>query len=246
MCSQGQPAGRTRCALSGQEQRKLRVIYESCARDLARIAAALLRSVGADEGDDAVQEAFMAFACRAVQGELRCLDNRRVAEIPDAEMAGYALGCRAYLKRVVVHKCWEFCRRARQRPKPGSPWLATAVVVCDPAERLRADELAARLEEAVDGLSPKLRVTVVLRHFGCCSQEEIAAVLDIPVGTVKSRLHYAYRRLKAALARQQEETIPGGRVRQPAEPHVMLNTPLRTSAGKRPQGNPAAGIVSLQ
>lgn len=217
---EGQLVGKRPCALTGGEQRKLRFLYESCARDLVRIAGALLRSVCADEGEDAVQEAFMAFACQAVQGRLRCLDNRRVIEIADAELAGYAAGCRAYLKRVVVHKCWEFCRRVRQRPKTGSPWLATAVVVCDPGEGLRARELAACLEEAVARLSPGLQVAVVLRHFGRCSQEEIAAVLDIPVGTVKSRLHHAYRRLRATIeghgAEEPSLSAGCGRPRSPA------------------------------
>jgi RNA polymerase sigma-70 factor (ECF subfamily) len=43
------------------------------------------------------------------------------------------------------------------------------------------------------------RAVVVLKHFAGLSDEEIAEALDIPVGTVRSRLHYSIRSLRAAL-----------------------------------------------
>ncbi len=50
------------------------------------------------------------------------------------------------------------------------------------------DEVA----NAIRALSPPLREVVVLRYFADKTVEEIAATLDIPVGTVKSRLHNAH------------------------------------------------------
>ncbi|GGG01742.1 RNA polymerase sigma factor [Paenibacillus aceti] len=48
----------------------------------------------------------------------------------------------------------------------------------------------------VDRLPTKLRQVIVLRYYQDCSYEEIAASLDIPVGTAKSRHHLAIRRLR--------------------------------------------------
>jgi RNA polymerase sigma-70 factor, ECF subfamily len=68
-----------------------------------------------------------------------------------------------------------------------------------PEGTVEAQELAVELEKRVMSLPPKYRETVVLRHVGGRSYDEIAAVLDIPLGTVKFRLHRAYRLLKERL-----------------------------------------------
>jgi RNA polymerase sigma-70 factor (ECF subfamily) len=58
-----------------------------------------------------------------------------------------------------------------------------------------ADELS----QAFIKLSAEHRAVVVLSHFADLTASEIASTLDIPVGTVKSRLHHALRALRAAL-----------------------------------------------
>jgi RNA polymerase sigma-70 factor (ECF subfamily) len=56
------------------------------------------------------------------------------------------------------------------------------------------------------------RAVVVLKHYAGLSNEEIAAALDIPEGTVRSRLHYSLRTLRAALEADQRPTPrEGGR-----------------------------------
>ena len=64
-----------------------------------------------------------------------------------------------------------------------------------------ADQLfeAILVEEALASLSTDHRGVVVRAYFGGLSVAEIAAELDIPEGTVKSRLHYALRALRLAL-----------------------------------------------
>jgi RNA polymerase sigma-70 factor (ECF subfamily) len=53
---------------------------------------------------------------------------------------------------------------------------------------------------ALDTLSEPLQTAVLLRHFtDCCSYDRIAAACDVPVGTVRSRLNEARRRLTARL-----------------------------------------------
>jgi RNA polymerase sigma-70 factor (ECF subfamily) len=57
------------------------------------------------------------------------------------------------------------------------------------------NEHQALVRDAVDGLSEHLRAVVVLSYYQGMKYKEIADVLGIPVGTVKSRLHTAIRRL---------------------------------------------------
>ena len=64
------------------------------------------------------------------------------------------------------------------------------------AETQDADDEVAN---AIRALSPPLREVVVLRYFADKTVEEIAVALDIPVGTVKSRLHHAREALVGLL-----------------------------------------------
>ena len=57
---------------------------------------------------------------------------------------------------------------------------------------------------AVDTLTPKHRIVVVLHYMNGLNLAEIAHVVDCPLGTVKSRLHYALRRLRAHLSAHPE------------------------------------------
>lgn len=61
-------------------------------------------------------------------------------------------------------------------------------------------ELQEMVAKVLDALRFEHRVVVVLYYLNEFSVEEIAHILDCPVGTVKSRLHYARRRLKELLS----------------------------------------------
>jgi RNA polymerase sigma-70 factor, ECF subfamily len=64
---------------------------------------------------------------------------------------------------------------------------------------------------AVDELGPKHRLVVVLHYLNGLNLTEIAEVVDCPIGTVKSRLHYALRRLRTHLAAHPEFGIEPSR-----------------------------------
>lgn len=68
---------------------------------------------------------------------------------------------------------------------------ATADAPAEPADPALRDALA--------GLSPQIRECVALRFFADLPLEAIAAVQDVPLGTVKSRLHGAMSQLRRAL-----------------------------------------------
>lgn len=56
------------------------------------------------------------------------------------------------------------------------------------------------LREALAGLAPELREAVALRFYADLSLEQIAAAQDVPLGTVKSRLHSAMGKLRDSLS----------------------------------------------
>ena len=68
-----------------------------------------------------------------------------------------------------------------------------------PSSLAELAELRRVVLAAVETLGPKHRVVVVLHYLNGLNLAEIAEVVECPVGTVKSRLHYALRRLRAYL-----------------------------------------------
>ncbi len=62
-----------------------------------------------------------------------------------------------------------------------------------------SNESAARVEQAVTELDEEFRVVLVLRDVEEMDYSQIAEVLDVPVGTVKSRLHRARTVLRQSL-----------------------------------------------
>jgi RNA polymerase sigma-70 factor (ECF subfamily) len=71
----------------------------------------------------------------------------------------------------------------------------------DPSAAVEQSELEAALHRAVAELPDDGRIVVVLRDLEGLSYEEIAAALDLPLGTVRSRLHRARTDLKDKLER---------------------------------------------
>ena len=69
----------------------------------------------------------------------------------------------------------------------------------EPEEVLDREEAAGLAREMVDGLPESLREVVVLYFFNEMKYAEISEVLELPMGTVKSRLHRAVRRMAADL-----------------------------------------------
>lgn len=73
--------------------------------------------------------------------------------------------------------------------------------VCSSMER---EELSALVQQAVDELSPRLREILLLAYFQRMSYAQIAEVVGIPLGTVKSRLHAAVASFAKAWQQQLE------------------------------------------
>jgi RNA polymerase sigma-70 factor (ECF subfamily) len=88
----------------------------------------------------------------------------------------------------------------RKAPPPALP-----LAEHDVGEETNGDDFteddAARVHAALNDLAPEHREVLVLRFLEGMSYEEIADVVGDPLGTVKSRIHYAKRALRAALER---------------------------------------------
>ena len=70
----------------------------------------------------------------------------------------------------------------------------------EPLARVEKDEIVRLARAAVDRLDDPHRMVFVLAHYGGMKYRDIGGVLEIPVGTVKSRMAAAERRLREALA----------------------------------------------
>ncbi len=68
-----------------------------------------------------------------------------------------------------------------------------------PAHRAAVGELSSQVHLALDALTPEHREVVILHELHELTYAECAAVLNVPLGTVKSRLSYAFRRLRGSL-----------------------------------------------
>ncbi|HEV7224198.1 MAG TPA: sigma-70 family RNA polymerase sigma factor [Pirellulales bacterium] len=68
-----------------------------------------------------------------------------------------------------------------------------------PEDRLERQELAGQVQAALAKLTQEHRAIVVLRELDGCDYETIGAILDLPVGTVRSRLHRARMQLRTEL-----------------------------------------------
>lgn len=151
------------------------------------------------DAEDMTQETFIR-ACRA-------LPQYEIREGTSFE---------AWLYRIAVNCCRSRMRRKWYQvlpwPEPAPQLVAS--VDSQPDRRLEQDEWRNEVLKAIDTLGEKHRLVVILRYYAGLSNEEIARILDIPSGTVRSRLHTARQRLKALLASLEREQQPGLRKRK--------------------------------
>ncbi len=115
-----------------------------------------------------------------------------------------------WLYRIAVNLSYDYLRRHKRRS-----WLAPLEnfanyligadnpAVASPEKQVEREELQAIVRAGIADLNVKHRVVIVLHYLQGFSLEEIAYILDCPVGTVKSRLHYARKVLKRRFERNQ-------------------------------------------
>jgi RNA polymerase sigma-70 factor, ECF subfamily len=70
----------------------------------------------------------------------------------------------------------------------------------NPEELLEARQLGAEIERGIDRLRPEYRTAILLRHVEGRPYEEIAEIMSVPLGTVKTYIHRARHELRETLA----------------------------------------------
>jgi RNA polymerase sigma factor (sigma-70 family) len=157
------------------------VIYDRYAATLYRYAH---QRIGAEGADDVVAEAFLS----AFRGRGQYDLSR-----PDA---------RPWLFGILTRKLASHHRKEKARYRAMAR-AAPAGVLDGPADevatRLIADSARRPLAAALAGLSRGDRDVLLLVAWGQLSYDEVAAALNIPPGTVGSRLNRARRKVRAAL-----------------------------------------------
>ena len=109
-----------------------------------------------------------------------------------------------WIYRIAVNHCIDRIRR-KQRPEFSyDQYVENGGAVADsaasPCDGLSGSELRAQVLELVEDLSPQHRAVLLLHCMENLPYKQIARVLRCSIGTVMSRLHYARKYLKQAMA----------------------------------------------
>ena len=137
-----------------------------------RVAA---RIVGPDDAEDVSQDAFLRAFHRLRQYRGTASFRTWLLQITQ----NTALNARAWMRRRPTETVSE------------SPDPPDRDPIRQPAMELERRERQLRLEHKLRGLRPEYRSLLVLRDLEGLSYDEIAGVLDMPLGSVKGRLHRA-------------------------------------------------------
>jgi RNA polymerase sigma-70 factor (ECF subfamily) len=157
--------------------------FEQLVQERADRVVRLAMAIVADETEarDVAQEAFIT-AWRQL-GDLRDPDRFE-----------------AWLTRIVVNKARMSLRSSRRRRVREIPAAEMTTLAGEGRPAVAPEGDAGRLADALEALEPDRRAILALHHLEGWSVAEIAATLEIPVGTAKSRLFAARQALERALA----------------------------------------------
>ena len=113
---------------------------------------------------------------------------------------------KSWLFQIAVNLCYDHFRRGRRYgvmpdEEQGGKIVGLGVAMPDPQERAEANERARIVRESIESLDHDMRVALVLRDINGMSYDEIAGVLGVPLGTVKSRIARARDQVQEHLQR---------------------------------------------
>jgi RNA polymerase sigma-70 factor (ECF subfamily) len=153
---------------------------------LFRIARRILRDV--DRAEDALQDALV-------------IAWRDLPDLRDPDRFDF------WLQRVLTNMCIEHARRHRRR------YANLDILV--PDHHKARDELAGVVDRdvvdrAFHRLTPEERAVLVLRYYLGYEPADIAELLGLPGGTIRSRLHHAHLAMRAAIEADARGAVAGG------------------------------------
>lgn len=145
------------------------------AGDIHRLAAAI---VGIDDAGDVTQDVLL-------------LAWRKLPSLRDPDLAS------AWIRRIVVNRCMDYGRRAGRQ-------VRTIPMLDGEGLRQRSSSsdvtgFDPELDHALRSLPVEQRAVLALHYAADLTIADVAATLDVPVGTAKSRLNAALTRLRSEL-----------------------------------------------
>ena len=187
------------CRCAARDPAAIRQLISANNQRLFRTAWSILKN--RTEAEDAVQAAYLAAF---------------------ANIAGFEgrSSLSTWLTRIVVNEALGR-RRADQRRRRRLEEEGIAVLDTyretlmrgsdaeSPDTAVAREQIRKLLEHAVAGLPDPFRTVFVLREIEGLSSEETAAILDVPVATVKTRLHRGRKRLHETLAPEMSDLLRG-------------------------------------
>ena len=128
-----------------------------------------------------------------------------------AERIDRTVSLAPWLYRVTANLCYTHVSRQKR-------WLAALEDVIEnvvappartcPEQHVERGELQDVVQQAIDLLSPNQKIVIVLYYLADLSLKEIAHILEVPEGTVKSRLYYGRENLRGHLEKK-HRSLPG-------------------------------------
>ena len=143
-----------------------------------RVARVVLRNTA--DAEDIAQEALL----RAYRRFGRLRDRNRF---------------RAWLVRIAFRLALDRTRSAKRREQRETLWWAQPAPRPSTEDVAAASEFQTHLDRALDELPEKLRLVLLLAAMEGHTLEEVAAMLGLPIGTVKSRLFFGRKQLAEKL-----------------------------------------------
>jgi RNA polymerase sigma-70 factor (ECF subfamily) len=117
-----------------------------------------------------------------------------------------------WLYRVTVNQAYSWITHAKRLFRTLQAvlgrWLSSPEWQSGPDVMTEEREKWQHVQRAIDALAPSHRSVVVLHYLEGLSLEDIAHVLEIPEGTVKSRLYYARKKLRKAMKEHERRLVP--------------------------------------
>ena len=160
-----------------------------------------LRMVGGpDDAADIAQEAFL----RAWE---------KIRTLRDAPF-------KSWLFQIAANLCYDHFRRGRrygvmpEEDQTGNV-VGFGIATPDPQERAEANERNRLVRQSIEALEHDMRIAIVLRDVNGMAYDEIASVLRVPLGTVKSRIARARAQVQERL-QQHPDLFPSPSTREDA------------------------------
>jgi RNA polymerase sigma-70 factor (ECF subfamily) len=106
---------------------------------------------------------------------------------------------KTWLYRIAINQCRSLLA-ARPAEEPSEQLDSESSAEVSPARAAQEDELKQQVRHALEQLPPEKREVLLLCYHSGMTHEQAAEILEIPLGTLKSRLHAALQDLRARLS----------------------------------------------